>query len=96
MLGPLQQALLTVLFSAKGEEVTTVEIYEALLDKYKPLSLPSIFITLDRMGKRGLVASRKGDPLPERGGKGRLYYKITKKGLATLRSRRYAPGRGKP
>jgi PadR family transcriptional regulator, regulatory protein PadR len=83
-LGPLQQALLTVLCCTTGE-LTTIEIYETLRGKYKPLSLASIFITLDRMSRKGLVTSRKSDPLPERGGKARLLYKITKNGRAALR-----------
>jgi DNA-binding PadR family transcriptional regulator len=83
-LGALQQTLLTVLACAKGER-TTFEIYKALLGKYEPLTAPAIFITLDRMYNRGLVTRRKGDPLPERGGKARLYYKITRAGRAALR-----------
>ena len=29
------------------------------------------------MEKEGLVKSREGDPLPERGGRPRVYYKLT-------------------
>ena len=83
-LGPLQQALLMVLLYAKGD-LTTIEVYDALLGKYEPLSLASIFITLDRMHRKGWVTRRKGEPLPERGGKARLHYKITKNGRAILR-----------
>jgi DNA-binding PadR family transcriptional regulator len=39
---------------------------------------------LDRMGKKGLVTIRKGEPLPERGGKARLYYGLTNTGRAAL------------
>ena len=87
-LGPLQEALLTVLARAKSE-LTTIEIYEALLGKYEPLSVPSIFITLDRMSRKHLVDRKKGDPLPERGGKARLYYKITGKGRIALQDARH-------
>jgi DNA-binding PadR family transcriptional regulator len=83
-LGPLQQALLTVLYRTK-DELTTIEIYETLRAIYKPLSPASIFITLDRMSRKGFIASRKTEPLPERGGKARLLYKITKDGRAVLR-----------
>ena len=82
--GPMQQALLAVLGATQGE-ASTMELYQALLGTYKPLSPAAIFIALDRMSKKGLIASRKGDPLPERGGKARLFYKITKDGRAALR-----------
>jgi DNA-binding PadR family transcriptional regulator len=78
------EALLLVLNNAKVE-VSTKEIFEALAGKYEPLSLSSIFITLDRMSKKGLVAVRKGDPIPQRGGKALLYYKITNAGQETIR-----------
>jgi DNA-binding PadR family transcriptional regulator len=81
--GSLQQAVLTVLFHTK-REMTTQDIFRALDGKYKPLATASIFITLDRVGKKGLVALRKGDPRPERGGKARLHALITDKGRAEV------------
>jgi DNA-binding PadR family transcriptional regulator len=81
--GFLQQAVLMVLHNA-GAEVTTLDIYEALLGKYEPISTASIFITLERMHGKGLVGRRKGDQLPQRGGKARIYYLITKAGRAAL------------
>jgi DNA-binding PadR family transcriptional regulator len=83
-LGPLQQALLTVLYSA-NTDLAAIDIYQALLGKYDPLSPASIFITLDRMGRKGFVKSRKGHSLSQRGGKARLLYKITAYGRAQLR-----------
>lgn len=83
MMGRLEEALLSALLIADGE-ATTNEIFETLKGKHARLSSAGIFITLDRLSKKGLVSVRKGDPLPERGGKARLYYKITTGGRAAL------------
>lgn len=86
--GSLQQAILTALFRT-DREMTVLEIRDTLRGKYEPLSTAAIFISLDRAGKKGLVALRKGDPRSERGGKARIYSLITDKGreavLAAMR-----------
>jgi DNA-binding PadR family transcriptional regulator len=82
-IGQFQQALLTALRASHGE-ATTHDIYEMLSGTYAPISKSSIFVALDRMIRHGLVASKKGEPLPQRGGKARLYYTITEQGRHVL------------
>lgn len=41
------------------------------------LPLGSLYTTLDRMQEKGFVTSRMGDPVPNRGGNRRRYFKIT-------------------
>lgn len=84
MIGRSQETILVVLRSFKGGEATTTDIYEALADKMIAASLGTIYVTLDRMIKRKFIARRRGEPLPERGGKARYYYKITNSGRAAL------------
>lgn len=48
------------------------------------LSLGSLYTTLHRMEKKGLVKSRWGDSTEERAGARRRYYKITGMGQRTL------------
>ena len=50
----------------------------------REVSLGSIYAALDRLEVRGIVASRLGDPTPERGGKARRYFRITDEGLRQL------------
>jgi DNA-binding PadR family transcriptional regulator len=45
---------------------------------------------LERLEAKGLLASRMGDPTPERGGRSRRYFRVTGKGLAALRHARRA------
>lgn len=44
----------------------------------------AIFISLDRLEKKGYVESSFGHETPERGGRRKRYYKVTSYGLKTL------------
>src|SRR6187549_1173611 len=48
----------------------------------------ALYTTLDRLEQKGLLRSRLGDPLPERGGRARRYYSVSPRGLASLRAAR--------
>jgi DNA-binding PadR family transcriptional regulator len=48
----------------------------------------TLYRSLDYAVKKGLVVSRRGEPTPERGGKGKLFFNLTKEGIAALLSTR--------
>jgi len=48
-------------------------------------SLGAVYITLDRLERKGLLDSRLGDPSPARGGRAKRYYRLTRQGLVTMR-----------
>ena len=76
MLGRFEEAVLVALINAK-DEATTADVYEALADKLpRRVSFGAIYTTLDRMLDKKFVEVRKGEPLPERGGKARNYYRV--------------------
>ncbi len=50
----------------------------------KAWSVGAIYIPLDRMQQRGLLASYEGKPTPERGGRSKRFYKLSPKGLEAL------------
>jgi DNA-binding PadR family transcriptional regulator len=45
----------------------------------------SIYASLGRLLKRGLVESYEGEPAPERGGRRKIYYRITADGRRALK-----------
>ena len=49
------------------------------------VSLGAVYITLDRLERKGLLDSRLGDPSPARGGRAKRYYRLSKHGRATVR-----------
>ncbi len=51
----------------------------------RPVLLGTVYAALDRLAKRGLVASELGDPTPERGGRAKRYFQLTPKGLREVR-----------
>ena len=50
----------------------------------------ALYTALERLEDKGLVSSRMGEPLPERGGRSRRYFKLTARGLGALRVSRRA------
>ncbi len=48
----------------------------------------SVYPALRELEREGLVVSREADPLPERGGRPRRYYKLTAEGSRALRETR--------
>lgn len=48
-------------------------------------SVGAVYTTLDRLEDKGLVRSRKGQPLPERGGRSRRLFRVTATGRAAIR-----------
>ena len=47
-------------------------------------SFGAIYAPLSRLLKKELVTSEKGDPTPERGGKSKVFYKLTNAGIEAL------------
>ena len=45
----------------------------------------SVYAVLERLEEKGLVASKVGEPTPERGGRAKRYFRITEKGLRQVR-----------
>jgi DNA-binding PadR family transcriptional regulator len=47
-------------------------------------SIGAVYAPLHRIEKKGLVKSYDGDPVPERGGRSKVYYDVTSKGKKSL------------
>jgi DNA-binding PadR family transcriptional regulator len=72
--------LLTVIHL--GEEAYGVPISRELeLHRGRSVSVGSVYAALERLEAKGLITSSLGDPTPERGGKAKRYFHITRKGL---------------
>jgi PadR family transcriptional regulator, regulatory protein PadR len=52
--------------------------------------LGAVYTVLERLEERGLVASRLGDPTPERGGRARRYFRVTARGVQAVKATRRA------
>ena len=54
----------------------------------RSVAIATIYVTLSRLEKRGLVESWLGDPTPVRGGRSKRYYRVTDDGRAALEESR--------
>jgi len=54
----------------------------------REVSVGSVYAALERMEAKGLIASSLGDPTPERGGKAKRYFRITRTGLRQVHETR--------
>ena len=78
------RVLLGVLRSA--DEAVAVRVHAEIETRTgHRTSLGSIYITLDRLEKKGLLRSRLGEPTAARGGRAKRYYTLTAPGMKTLR-----------
>jgi PadR family transcriptional regulator, regulatory protein PadR len=72
-----------------GDDAYGVPISQAIeASSGRPVSIGSIYITLDRLERKGLVSSRLGEPTAARGGRAKTYFRITAKGLREVRQAR--------
>jgi PadR family transcriptional regulator PadR len=79
------RVLLGVLRSA--DEAVAVRVHAEIEARTgQKTSLGSIYITLDRLEKKGLLRSRLGEPTAARGGRAKRYYTLTAPGMTTLRA----------
>lgn len=87
-LGELElMILLTVIHL--GEEAYGVPISREMeKQRRRGVSVGSVYAALERLEQKGLVKSEIGDPTPERGGKAKRYFRVTKEGLRQLHKTR--------
>ena len=52
--------------------------------------LGAVYATLDRLERAGLVKSQLGEPTPERGGRAKKYFRVTREGVRAVRETRRA------
>jgi len=89
-LGEVEQLVLLAVWRI-GDEAYAVPVRSVIeAETGILLSRGSIYITLDRLEKKGLVESWFGDPTAEPGGKARRLFRILPEGTGALRSARRA------
>ena len=54
----------------------------------RSVSVSSVYAALERLETKGSITSELGDPTPERGGKAKRYFRVTKEGLRQVRETR--------
>jgi len=73
-------ALLQALISGEGYGLELIERVREASQGRMILGQGTVYPLLRAMERDGLLKSREGDPLPERGGRARRYYGLTAEG----------------
>jgi DNA-binding PadR family transcriptional regulator len=84
-LGALEQHVLMAIVALHPNGYgVTIQDHISRLAGYEP-PIGSVYAALGRLEDKGFIASRSGDPTPERGGRRKLYFTATATGQRTLR-----------
>jgi PadR family transcriptional regulator len=84
-LGSLEMMVLLAILRLREDAYGVPIARELATSSGRDVLLGSVYAALDRLNAKGLVSSRVGDPTPERGGRGKKYFRVTAKGLRQMR-----------
>jgi PadR family transcriptional regulator PadR len=87
-LGELELMLLLAVIHLEEEAYGVTISRELEAYRRRSVSLGSVYAAMERLEIKGLVISRLGDPTPERGGKAKRYFHITREGLRQVHETR--------
>jgi len=87
-LGELELMLLLAIIHL-GDDAYGVPIARSLeTERRRSASIGSVYAALERLETKGLVTSSLGDPTPERGGKAKRFFRVTREGLRQVQETR--------
>lgn len=87
-LGEFEQIVLLALARC-ADDAYSVSVHEEILRRTgRDVSIPAVYVTLDRLEKKGLARSWKGEPTPEPGGRAKRYFELTDEGRTALEESR--------
>src|ERR1700733_14421287 len=76
-LGQFEQLVLTAILTLRDDAYgVSIHAKAEELARPKSVSLGAVYVTLDRLEDKGMIASRLADPTPERGGRAKRCYRL--------------------
>lgn len=85
-LGQFEQIVLTAILALRDDAYgVTIHSKVRELARPKAVSLGAVYVTLDRLEEKGLVASWLSDPTPARGGRAKRCYRVEALGERALK-----------
>lgn len=92
-LAELEELVLLAVVRSEGEAYGAVLRRELSERAGREVSVSTVYVTLVRLERKGLLASRRGAPTAERGGKAKRLFAATAEGVEALRATRAARDR---
>ena len=85
-LGDLEQLVLLAVMRL-GDGAYAVSVRDEIRGRTgRSVSRGAVYVTLDRLERKGMLTSGLGEPTPERGGKARRLFSLEPDGVAALRA----------
>jgi len=89
-LGELEQLILLAVLQC-GDDAYGVTVQDELArHAARRVASGAVYMTLDRLEKKGLLVSRLSEPIAERGGRAKRCYRVTKPAIVALKHSRRA------
>jgi len=89
-LGEMELMVLLAVMRLADEAYGVLILQELLNLAGREVTFGSIYAALDRLERKGFVRSWLGDPTPERGGRAKRYFHVTRAGVRALKMTRTA------
>jgi len=87
-LGELEQSVLLAIAHLAGEAYGVTIRREIASRSDRFVAVGALYTALDRLERKGYVASKMSDPTPQRGGRSKRYFTLRPAGAAALRASR--------
>ena len=82
-LGDFEELVLMAI-ARMGENAYGAPIRVRLEEAGRRATVGALYVTLDRLERKGLIEGRDGESTPRRGGRAKRYFRLTGAGLAAL------------
>ena len=92
-LGEFEQLVLLAIVHLRAEAYGTPIVEEIERRTGRSVARAAVYVALRRLEEKGFVSSWIGEPIPERGGKGRRYVRLEADGARALREARHVAER---
>ena len=87
-LGEFEQSVLLAI-AHLGDDAYGVAVRREIERRtQRTVAVGALYTALDRLERKGYVASRMSDPVPERGGRSKRYFRLKAAGATALRQAR--------
>jgi PadR family transcriptional regulator, regulatory protein PadR len=83
-LGEFEHIILLALLRLEGRAYGVTVRQEIEVRTRREVSIGAVYATLDRLESKGFVATHRGDPTPERGGRSKRFFRVTATGVAAV------------
>lgn len=88
LLGEFEQMVLLAVLQA-GDRAYGIAVHDELTKRARRrAALGAVYMTLDRLEKKGLLSSTMSEPIAERGGRARRCYTVTRPARLALQASR--------